>query len=159
MNLLKKYIRKEIKGILHEKTMMLPQILKTFLEDNLKLSPTGHYIKDVKFPVSSPPSYEIVLANDETFEMIFQPGPDPTFIVNINSNSYDLLDMEEKSLAQKEVDNLLTGEKFDLTGDEEGEGGEDFGGEDFGGGGGGFEAGGGEEEAETEPEAGGEEEV
>ena len=146
MSLLKKYIRKEIKGILHEKTMRIPQILKTFLEDNLELNPTGHYIKDIKFPISSPPSYEITLANDEIFDMVFQPGPSPTFMVNINSNSYDLLNTEEKELAQQEVNSLLTGEKFS-PGEEEEEGvgdEEDFGAEP--------EAGGEEEEAEPEEE-------
>ena len=155
MSLLKKYIRKEIKGILHEKTMRIPQILKTFLEDNLELSPTGHYIKDIKYPISSPPSYEITLANDEIFDMVFQPGPEPTFIVNISSNSYDLLNTEEKNLARQEVNSLLTGEKFSLTGDEEVGDEEDCGGE-TGGGGGGFETGGDEE---TEIEPGEEEEV
>jgi hypothetical protein len=141
MNLLKKYIRKEIKGILHEKTMRIPQILKSFLEDNLELSPTGHYIKDIKFPVSTPPSYEIILVNDETFEMIFQPGPDPTFVVNINHRPYDLSITDEKNTAQKEVNDLLTGEKFSPGEEEEIGGDEDFGVEP--------EAG---DEEETEPE-------
>jgi len=144
MNLLKKYIRKEIKDIFYERTMRVPQILKSFLKDNLKLNPTGHYIIDIKYPVSTDPTYEITLVNNETFNMIYKEGPNPTFIVNIGNKNYDLSIPDEQNLAQKALDNLLTGEKFSPGEEEGGEGEEDFGAEP--------EVGGGEEEAETEPE-------
>jgi len=144
MNLLKKYIHKEIKDIFYERTMRIPQILKSYLKDNLKLNPTGHYIIDIKYPVSTDPTYEITLVNNETFNMIYKEGPNPTFIANINNQNYDLSDMEQNGSAQKAIDNLLIGEKFSPGEEEGGEGEEEFGDEP--------EVGGGEEEAETEPE-------
>ena len=152
MEILRKYIRKELK-ILKERIVKVPlpnDAKKTLFQDlNLKKS----HIRNIRAIKSIKPSYKIFLNNNQSFT-ISDLGDGFGFgKVKINSKEYDILDNKQLPLALNALNDLQTKPIINPTGDEEGSG-EDTGGGDTGGG----DTGGGEteepaEEPAEEPEA------
>lgn len=152
MEILRKYIRKELK-ILKERIVKvpLPNDAKKTLFQNLNLKKS--HIRNIRAIKSIKPSYKIFLNNNQSFT-ISDLGDGFGFgKVEINSKEYDILDNKQLPLALNALNDLQTKPIINPTGDEEGSG-KDIGGGDTEGG----DTGGGEteepaEEPAEEPEA------
>ena len=83
----------------------LPAEIKLALERDLKLRPLIRYVENVKAANTIPPSYRIFLHNGQNFDLYIE---ETSIVAKIGSKSYWLMNGDETSEAQKELNQLLT---------------------------------------------------
>ena len=103
MKALREHIKKEIKTLMEVKYPVPSEILDA-LQNDLKLDPIVRYVDHVKAVNSVPPSYEIFLHNTQSFFLFMEQS---SIVAKIGAKDY-WLDMGEASLAQSELNRLLT---------------------------------------------------
>ena len=108
MEVLRKYIRKEIQSLYEQKSYPVPVELLDVMNNILQMRPLKRYVNNIKAINSIPPSYRIFLHNAQFFDIIYAGDQENNFRVKINGKEYDLLSREEKSLALGALSNLLT---------------------------------------------------
>ena len=129
MKQLRKQIKKEIKTLMEAKYPAPPEILGT-LKNTLKLNPLIRYIKNLKAVNSIPPSYEVFLHNNQSFNISYLGKEEGNFKVKIKHKEYDLLDYKDLPLAIDDLNDLLTSPVVQKgSGEEGGAGGEEGGAE------------------------------
>ena len=136
MNTLRKYIRKEIQKLHEQKSYPVPLELIDVMKDILQMRPLKRYINNIKAVNSIPPSYKIFLHNAQSFDIIYLGDKENNFKVRIAGKEYDLLSREEKPLALRALNNLLTADlppNFGKQDNDEPADGGDFGGTTGGG--------------------------
>ena len=119
MKQLREHIKKTISRLMEEKYPAPPEIIDA-LKMDLKLSPLIRYVKELKAANTVPPSYEVRLLNGSSFMIYYE---DFSLMVKIGSKKYYLGDFEEKNMAIKNINKLLTGPKIG-NGEETGDTGE-----------------------------------
>ena len=147
MDSLKKYIKKELKSLMEAtiiKRYPIPPEIKHALENDLRMKPLQRFVKNLKAVNSIPPSYEVFLHNNQSFNISYLGKEEGNFKVKIKHKEYDLLDYKDLPLAIDDLNDLLTSPVVQKgSGEEGGAGGEE----------GGAEAPPGEEPAEAPAEA------
>jgi hypothetical protein len=136
MEVLRKYIRKEIQSLHEQKSYPVPVELLDVMNNILQMRPLKRYVNNIKAINSIPPSYRIFLHNAQSFDIIYAGNQENNFRVKINGKEYDLLSREEKSLALGALSNLLTADlppNFGKQDNDEPADGGDFGGTTGGG--------------------------
>jgi hypothetical protein len=118
MKQLREHIRKTISSLMEEKYPAPPEIVSA-LKDDLKLNPLIRYVNTLKAANTVPASYEVRLLNGTSFMIYLE---DFSLMVKVGTKKYYLDDMEEKNMAIKHINQLLTDPQIKpLTGDEESE--------------------------------------
>jgi len=120
MKQLREHIKKTISTLMEEKYPAPPEIVDA-LKLDLRLSPLIRYVKGLKAANTVPPSYEVRLVNGTSFMIYLEQF---SLMVKIGGKKYFLGDIEEKNLAVKQINKLLTdpqmgGEETGETGDTE----------------------------------------
>jgi len=121
MKQLREHIKKTISTLMEEKYPAPPEIVDA-LKLDLRLSPLIRYVKGLKAANTVPPSYEVRLVNGTSFMIYLEQF---SLMVKIGGKKYFLGDIEEKTLAVKQINKLLTdpqingGEEAGETGDTE----------------------------------------
>jgi hypothetical protein len=136
MEVLRKYIRKEIQSLHEQKSYPVPVELLDVMNNILQMRPLKRYVNNIKAINSIPPSYRIFLHNAQSFDIIYAGNQENNFRVKINGKEYDLLSREEKSLALGALSNLLIADlppNFGKQDNDEPADGGDFGGTTGGG--------------------------
>ena len=136
MERIRKYIRKEIQKLHEQKTYPVPVELLDVMNDMLQMRPLKRYVNNIKAVNSIPPSYKIFLHNAQSFDIIYAGDQKNNFKVRIADKEYDLLSREEKPLALRALNNLLTADlppNFGKQDNDEPADGGDFGGTTGGG--------------------------
>ena len=131
MEKLRKYIRREIKKLHEQKSYPVPAELLDVMDNILQMRPLKRYVNNIKAVGSIPPSYRIFLHNAQSFDIIYAGDRENNFVVKINGKEYDLLSREEKPLALRALNNLLTADlppNFGKQNNDEPADGGDFGG-------------------------------
>ena len=75
MKNLHQIIKEEIKSLKLEQNIKkypIPPEILIALEDKLKMNPIVRFVKDVKAVNSIPPSYKIILHNDQYFDVYYE---------------------------------------------------------------------------------------
>tara|TARA_B110000240_G_C13406386_1_gene413283 strand:- start:262 stop:702 length:441 start_codon:yes stop_codon:yes gene_type:complete len=146
MKLIREYIKKEIKRLSEDgmRSYPVPPEIRNALENNLKLKPLVRYISTIKASATVPPSYRVFFNNNQSIDLYIE---EIGIRAAINNRYYWLQDVREANEAMVELNRVLT-QPIPVSGEEEGEEGEEDegmetpeGGEDI------------EEPAENEPEA------
>ena len=108
MKNLHQIIKEEIKSLKLEQNIKkypIPPEILIALEDKLKMNPIVRFVKDVKAVNSIPPSYKIILHNDQYFDVYYE---DFSLMLRIQAREYYLMDMEERSNAIEHINRLMT---------------------------------------------------
>jgi len=108
MKNLHQIIKEEIKNLKLEqdiKKYPIPPEILFALEDKLKMNPVVRFVKDVKAVNSIPPSYKIILHNDQYFDIYYE---DFSLMLRIQAREYYLMDLEERSNAIEHINRLMT---------------------------------------------------
>jgi hypothetical protein len=108
MDKLRKYIRKSIQSLHEQKSYPVPLELMDLMKGELKMSPLKRYVNNIKAVNSIPPSYKVFLHNGQDFDIIYLGDQENNFKVRIADKEYDLLIMDDKSLAIRALNRLLT---------------------------------------------------
>tara|TARA_R110002074_G_scaffold142733_1_gene289391 strand:- start:307 stop:747 length:441 start_codon:yes stop_codon:yes gene_type:complete len=146
MKLIREYIKKEFKRLSEDgmRSYPVPPEIRNALENNLKLKPLVRYISTIKASATVPPSYRVFFNNNQSIDLYIE---EIGIRAAINNRYYWLQDVREANEAMVELNRVLT-QPIPVSGEEEGEEGEEDegmetpeGGEDI------------EEPAENEPEA------
>ena len=119
MKQLREHIKKTISRLVEEKYQAPAEIVDA-LKMDLMLNPLIRYVKELKDANTVPPSYEVRLLNGSSFMIYYE---DFSLMVKIGSKKYYLGDFEEKNMAIKNINKLLTGPKIG-NGEETGDTGE-----------------------------------
>ena len=119
MKQLREHIKKTISRLVEEKYQAPAEIVDA-LKMDLMLNPLIRYVKELKAANTVPPSYEVRLLNGSSFMIYYE---DFSLMVKIGSKKYYLGDFEEKNMAIKNINKLLTGPKIG-NGEETGDTGE-----------------------------------
>ena len=104
MKQLREHIKKTISALMEEKYPAPPEIVDA-LKLDLRLSPLIRYVKGLKAANTVPPSYEVRLVNGTSFMIYLEQF---SLMVKIGGKKYFLGDIEEKNLAIKQINKLLT---------------------------------------------------
>jgi len=104
MKQLREHIKKTISTLMEEKYPAPPEIVDA-LKLDLRLSPLIRYVKGLKAANTVPPSYEVRLVNGTSFMIYLEQF---SLMVKIGGKKYFLGDIEEKNLAIKQINKLLT---------------------------------------------------
>tara|TARA_Y100000592_G_scaffold57754_1_gene90384 strand:- start:2609 stop:3088 length:480 start_codon:yes stop_codon:yes gene_type:complete len=108
MKNLHQIIKEEVKSLKLEqdiKRYPIPPEIIVALEDKLKMNPIIRFVKDVKAVNSIPPSYKIILHNDQYFDIYYE---DFSLMLRIQAREYYLMDLEERSNAIEHINRLMT---------------------------------------------------
>ena len=108
MKQLREHIKKTISRLVEEKYQAPAEIVDA-LKMDLMLNPLIRYVKELKAANTVPPSYEVRLLNGSSFMIYYE---DFSLMVQIGSKKYYLGDFEEKNMAIKNINKLLTGPKI-----------------------------------------------
>ncbi len=108
MKSLHQIIKEEVKSLKLEQDIRryaIPPEIIIALEEKLKMNPIVRFVKDVKAVNSIPPSYKIIMHNDQYFDIYYE---DFSLMAKIQSREYYLMDMEERSNAVEHINRLMT---------------------------------------------------
>jgi hypothetical protein len=108
MKSLHQIIKEEVKSLKLEQDIRrydIPPEIVIAIEEKLKMNPIVRFVKDVKAVNSIPPSYKIILHNDQYFDIYYE---DFSLMAKIQSREYYLLDMEERSNSIEHINRLMT---------------------------------------------------
>ena len=108
MKSLHQIIKEEVKSLKLEQDVRryaIPPEIVIAIEEKLKMNPIVRFVKDVKAVNSIPPSYKIILHNDQYFDIYYE---DYSLMAKIQYREYYLMDMEERSNATEHINRLMT---------------------------------------------------
>ena len=108
MKSLHQIIKEEVKSLKLEQDVRryaIPPEIVIAIEEKLKMNPIVRFVKDVKAVNSIPPSYKIILHNDQYFDIYYE---DYSLMAKIQYREYYLMDMEERSNAIEHINRLMT---------------------------------------------------
>ena len=99
-----------------ERTFNAPTDLLNTLKTKLKINPINRFIENFKAINSIPPSYRAFLHNGQTFDIVYE---EFSLLIKIGTKRYYIADLDERNLAIKHINKLLTGKVIKPEEDEE----------------------------------------